>query len=78
MRDHPVVAPLTNKINAALLNLNHGNTNAALNQLSSNGLIGKVNGCAVQGGPDKNDWITSCADQRAVYLFLADAIALLE
>lgn len=68
---------LTNTINAALSNLATGNIEAGLNQLTGGGVIRKVDGCATLGSPDRNDWITSCADQAPVYQVLSDAIALL-
>ncbi len=41
-------------------------------------LLSKTDGCAKQGSPDRNDWITDCALQRATYWSLHEIIVLLK
>lgn len=48
----------------------------ALNKLEHD-LLGKTNGCAESGAPDKNDWIKDCDAQTQVYPLIREAIELL-
>ncbi len=66
---------LTNKINAALELIDQELYQEALDKLQHD-ILGKTNGCAEIGSPDKNDWITNCDDQGEVYSFILEAIEL--
>lgn len=81
---------LTNKINAVLVNIESGNYEDALSQLT-NDVLGKTDGCATIGVPDKNDWITAkdknpteeeiqsaCQAQGEAYSIIMRAIDFLE
>jgi len=56
---------LTSKLNAALDMINQGRYQDALNKLEHD-ILGKTDGCAATGSPDKNDWIMDCADQNKI------------
>ena len=68
---------LTNKINAALADIELGDYAGAFAKLK-NDVLEKTDGCARSGAPDKNDWIESCAGQGEVYPLVSEAIELLE
>lgn len=53
---------LTNKINAVLSMIDNGQYAEAVDKLSSN-ILTKTDGCAIEGAPDKNDWLTTCEAQ---------------
>ncbi len=67
---------LTNQINAALTLVDQGYYGEAFVQLNST--LGKTDGCAEAGAPDKNDWIQDCASQEQVYPLIAEALGYLE
>jgi hypothetical protein len=46
--------------------IDQGNYADALAKLKTD-ILPKTDGCATQGKPDKNDWITDCATQQQVY-----------
>lgn len=84
------VNALTNKINAALVNISSGNYADALNQLQ-NDILQKTDGCAANNAPDNNDWITTenknptqeeiqeaCQKQSPVYSLITQAIGYLQ
>ncbi len=56
---------LLNKLNAVVAHIEAGNYAEALEQLE-NDILGKTNGCAATGAPDKNDWIRDCGAQGNV------------
>jgi len=64
---------LTNKINSALSLINNGYYEEALDKLQ-NDILGKTDGCAETGAPDKNDWIRDCDSQNHVYPLVIEAI----
>jgi hypothetical protein len=64
---------LTNKLNAVLANIEAGNYASALDQLQ-NDILGKTDGCATTGVPDKNDWIKTCDAQNQVYPYVVNLI----
>ena len=69
---------LTNKINATLEKINQGLYQGALDKLQ-NDVLGKTDGCGgdlINGGPDKNDWITNCSAQNQVYSLILEVIDL--
>lgn len=66
---------LTNKINAAIQMIDQGLYRDALDKFT-NDILGKTDGCAITGSPDKNDWITDCASQGQVYPLIIEAINL--
>ena len=63
---------LTNKINTALDYIDQGLDSSAKNVLG--GIIKKMDGCAKNNNPDKNDWITTCDGQDQAYPFIQAAI----
>ena len=64
---------LTNKINTVIAYIDQGLYREAKSALES-GIIKKVDGCAKNGAPDKNDWIITCDAQNQVYPFILHAI----
>jgi hypothetical protein len=68
---------LINKLNAVIANIEAGNYADALGQLQ-NDILGKTDGCANSGSPDKNDWIKSCEAQSVVYKSIQYAISVVE
>ena len=67
---------LTNKINSVLAMIDNGEYALALDKLQ-NDILGKTDGCATGGAPDRNDWLRDCADQREVYPLIMEAIGIL-
>lgn len=67
----------TNKINAALAKIDKGFYQDALDKLEYD-ILAKTDGCVDLGGPDKNDWLTTCEAQGQAYPLIIDAIGLLE
>jgi len=67
---------LTNKLQAALADIEAGDYAAALAKLG-NDILGKTNGCAATGSPDNNDWIRDCAGQAQLYPVLLAVIDVL-
>jgi hypothetical protein len=65
---------LLNKLNAVIASIEAGNYSDALAQLQ-NDILGKTDGCANSGAPDKNDWIVDCPDQSKVYAPVLNIIA---
>lgn len=57
---------LLNKLNAVIANIEAGNYAEALGQLQ-NDILGKVDGVATTGSPDKNDWIIVPPAQPPIY-----------
>ena len=68
---------LTNKINSALLLIDQGSYEEALDKLQ-NDILGKTDGCATIGTPDKNDWIKDCDAQNQVYPLVVQTIEMLQ
>lgn len=66
---------LINKLNAVIANIEAGNYADALGQLEHD-ILGKTDGCATSGAPDKNDWIKDCEAQNQVYPLIMEAIEL--
>jgi hypothetical protein len=64
---------LQNNLNAVIASIDSGNYSNALGQLQS--VLGKTDGCANSGAPDKDDWIVNCPDQSKVYTPLLNIIA---
>ena len=67
---------LTKKINAVIEKIDEGLYAEALDKLK-NDVLKKTDGCAVNGEPDKNDWIKDCDAQDVVYPLIVEAIELL-
>jgi hypothetical protein len=57
---------LANKIEVALLMIDGGHFAEALNMLE-NDVLRKVDGWAVKGAPDKDDWVVDCTYQQVLY-----------
>ncbi|KAB2835681.1 MAG: hypothetical protein F9K48_03745 [Candidatus Brocadia sp.] len=68
---------MINKFNAVIANIEAGNYADALGQLQ-NDILKKTDGCANTDDSDKNDWITTCAEQGAVYPYILVAIDAVE
>lgn len=64
---------MINKFNAVIANIEAGNYADASGQLQ-NDILKKTDGCANANGPDKNNWITTCAAQSTVYPYILVAI----
>ena len=67
---------LTNKINAVIELVDQGLYSEAIDKLRYD-ILQKIDGCAMIGAPDKNDWIINCAAQNQVYPLIMQAIQLL-
>jgi hypothetical protein len=76
LKNETLTNALTNKINAALVMIDEGFYEDALDKLE-NDILQKTNGCADTGQPDRNDWIKTCDEQSQVYPLVMDAIELL-
>ncbi len=68
---------MINKFNAVIASIESGNYKDALDQLK-NDILGKTDGCAKSGKPDKNDWIVTCKAQGELYPAVLIAIAAIE
>jgi hypothetical protein len=68
---------IDNKLNAVIAYIEAGNYPAALDQLE-NDILAKTDGCANEGKPDPNDWITNCEAQAEVYPLILDLIELVK
>ncbi len=66
---------LINKLNAVIASISNGNYSSALDQLQ-NDILGKTDGCANGGSPDKNDWIKTCEAQNQIYPLVIQTIEL--
>ncbi len=64
---------LTTKINTAIAYIDQGLYREAKSALES-GIIKKMDGCAKNAAPDKNDWIITCDAQNQVYPNILSAI----
>jgi len=68
---------LTNKINAALRDIDQNHYQDALDKLQED-VLGKTSGCtSINQVPDKNDWILDCGAQGQVATPILQAITLL-
>jgi hypothetical protein len=67
---------LTNKLEAVRKQFQNSAFQGALNKLQ-NDILPKIDGCALRGSPDSNDWITNCAAQNQVYPLVVELIAAL-
>jgi hypothetical protein len=65
--------PLVNKISAVLSDIEAGNYNGAINKLQ-NDILQKMDGCAANGQPDKNDWLITTDAQNQLYPLIANGI----
>jgi hypothetical protein len=68
---------MINKFNAVIASIESGNYEDALDLLK-NDILGKTDGCAKSGKPDKNDWIVTCKAQGELYPAVLIAIAAIE
>jgi hypothetical protein len=67
---------LINKLEAVRKQVENGAFQGALNKLQ-NDILPKIDGCALGGSPDSNDWIINCAAQSQVYPLVVALIAAL-
>jgi len=67
---------LINKLEAVRKQVQNGAFQGALNKLQ-NDILPKIDGCALGGSPDSNDWIINCAAQDQVYPLVVELIAAL-
>jgi hypothetical protein len=65
---------LLSKLNAVIRSIREHRYSQAFQQLENDILV-KTNGCAIEGAPDKNDWIVNCPDQSKIYTPLLNIIA---
>lgn len=65
---------LNNKLNSVIQGIEAHEYADALSQLQGD-VLGKVDGCAVQNAPDKNDWILDCNVQSVIYAQVQSIIA---
>lgn len=65
--------PLTNKLSVILSLIEDGEYADALNKLEHD-VLPKLDGCAVSGEPDKQDWLTTCEAQSDTYPTIMQAI----
>jgi hypothetical protein len=70
-------AALANKINIVLQMINRGAYAQALDKLQ-NDILKKVDGCAMSGVPDRDDWIIDSTYQRIANQRVTRAIGALE
>jgi len=77
LKNKQLAKPLTNKINAVLAKIEAGEYASAINKLVYD-ILRKMNGCADDGSPDKNDWITTCEGQDQIYPLITEAIGYIE
>jgi len=68
---------LTNKFLSAAALIETASYQEAHDKLQSD-ILGKTDGCAKTGAPDKNDWIRTCDSQAKIYPLIIEAIELLE
>jgi len=68
---------LINKLEAVRKQVENDAVQGALGKLE-NDISPKVDGCALRGSPDPNDWINNCAAQSQVYPLIVDLIAALK
>ena|GEM_PF-1493196 len=73
-RDSAVV--LVDKIDTTMVLVENDHYRGALNKLE-NDVLKKMDGCALTGAPDKNDWIVTREAQAQVYPQVQRAVALL-
>lgn len=64
---------LINKLNSVIANIQAGRYADALAQLQ-NDILGKTDGCAGAGSPDRNDWIMDCTTQDQIYPLVQETI----
>lgn len=68
---------LTNKLLAVIGLIESGDYVQARSKLV-NDVMGKTDGCALSGTPDRNDWIKTCEAQDQVYSLLLDILTMLD
>jgi hypothetical protein len=69
--------PLTKKIMVIIMQYLKGDYSDAYDKLTGD-VAGKMDGCADTGDVDGSDWITNCPAQGQVYLYVQEAISILE
>jgi hypothetical protein len=57
---------LVNQLEAVLNKIEAGNIHGAKNSIEHS-ILPKIDGCALRGSPDRDDWINNCSAQNAVY-----------
>lgn len=65
---------LNNKLNSVIQSVEAHDYADALSQLQGD-ILGKVDGCAANNAPDKNDWILDCNVQSVIYAQVQAIIA---
>ena len=66
-----------NKLNDAIASIDAGYYTDALDLLK-NGILGRTDGCATMGTPDKNDTLMTCSAQNQVYPLVQETIWIVE
>jgi homospermidine synthase len=64
---------LINKLQAVMSAIQSDDYDDAVRKLQMD-VVGKTDGCALSGEPDKNDWIFTCETQQVVYTSLMNII----
>jgi probable HAF family extracellular repeat protein len=68
---------LLNKLNAVIASIDASLYADALAKLQID-ILGKMDGCATTGNPDKNDWLITCQAQNQVYPLVLETIWIIE
>ena len=68
---------LSNKLDAVIALIEDGEYEEARNKLEHD-ILGKTDGCAVNGEPDRNDWIQDCEAQAPIYDAIMDILDMLD
>jgi len=76
LKSKNLAKPLTSKINEVLAMIETGSYSDAIDKLT-NDILAKTDGCANEGSPDNNDWLTTCQAQGEVYPLIVEAIGYL-
>lgn len=60
------IETLKSKIDVVIKGIQNGNYNGTYSKLKHD-ILEKMDGCATNGAPDRNDWVTDCAAQNELY-----------
>ncbi len=74
LRNDNLQNKLINQLQAVMNAIQSDSHDTAVRKLQKN-VVGKTDGCAESGEPDKNDWIVTCEAQQDVYASLMNLIA---
>jgi len=77
LKNQNMASALSNKLAVVQDMIDKGKYATAISKLE-NDILSKTDGCANDGEPDKNDWITTCQIQTEIYNLILDAIEYIE